>query len=553
MIKKRIYMLMGITSIFALFKSILSVAFALMLKKFLEYFETGSLEEVYGQVVWAVLFLLFYFIVEIAYNYFESNFIREKIALLKINSMNLVLNKNLLFFNKHHSGEYLSMFTNDTKALEDDYYGNIFECISMGFNLFISIVVLIYLNSILGIVSVLCSFLSLIIPVIISNQLNIFRGKYSKKQDYLTRKTKSILDGFETIKMYDVENLALQEYAESVQDVEHNNQILKFAIKSSAAVGRFMGYMVFFVIIFTGLFLSIQGEITFGILMASIQLSNNLVTPIVMGVQTVAKIKSVKNIRNKFSGLEEEQTQNGKDKNVTFEHSVLLKDVSFSYDNESVVLQNITMEIEKRKKYAIVGMSGSGKSTLGKILMGVYDQYTGEILYDDNNICQFNAEAVAKLYSVISQDIFMLDDTIEKNVSFYKSISADRIEKALREVQLSQFIDMKSNIGENGVLLSGGEKQRLALARAFTSDCPIILMDEATSQLDNENMYKIENLVLDSEKTVISITHRLVKKVLQKYDKIYIMSKGQIVEQGSFDELIAEKGLLYSLYYIYGD
>lgn len=83
MIKKRIYMLMGITSIFALFKSILSVAFALMLKKFLEYFETGSLEEVYGQVVWAVLFLLFYFIVEIAYNYFESNFIREKIALLK--------------------------------------------------------------------------------------------------------------------------------------------------------------------------------------------------------------------------------------------------------------------------------------------------------------------------------------------------------------------------------------------------------------------------------------------------------------------------------------
>lgn len=553
MIKKSVYMLMGITSIFAVFKSILSVAFALMLKKFLEYFETGTLEEVYGQVVWAVLFLLFYFTVEIAYNYFESNFIREKVALLKINTMNSVLNKNLLFFNKHHSGEYLSMFTNDTKALEDDYYGNVFECISMGFNLFISIVVLIYLNSILGIVSVACSFLSLVIPVFISNQLNIFRGKYSKKQDYLTRKTKSILDGFETIKMYDVESLALQEYAESVQDVEHNNQILKFAIKSSTAVGRFMGYMVFFVIIFTGLFLSIQEKITFGVLMASIQLSNNLVTPIVMGVQTVAKIKSVKNIRNKFSGLEEEQTQNGKKKSVTFEHSVLLKDVSFSYDNEIAVLQNITMEIEKGKKYAIVGMSGSGKSTLGKILMGVYDQYTGEILYDDDNICQYNTEAVAKLYSVISQDIFMLDDTIEKNVSFYKSISADRIEKALREVQLSQFIDMKSNIGENGVLLSGGEKQRLALARAFTSDCPIILMDEATSQLDNENMYKIENLVLDSEKTVISITHRLVKKVLQKYDKIYIMSKGQIVEQGSFDELIAEKGLLYSLYYIYGD
>lgn len=553
MIKKRVYMLKGITSIFALFNSILSVVFALILKKILEYFETGSLEEIYGQVVWAVVFLMFYLVVEISYNYFESNFIREKIALLKINTMSSVLKKNLLFYNKHHSGEYLSMFSNDTKALEDDYYGNIFECISMGFNLFISIVVLIYLNSILGIVSVLCSFLSLIIPVIISNQLNIFREKYSKKQDYLTRRTKSILDGFETIKMYDVENLALKEYAESVHDVEHHNQILKFAIKSSAVVGRFMGYMDFFVIIFTGLFLSIQGEITFGVLMASIQLSNNLVTPIVMGVQTVAKIKSVKNIRNKFSGMEEDQIQNGNEKSVTFKHSVLLKNISFSYDDGYEVLQNITMEIEKGKKYAIVGVNGSGKSTLGKILMGIYAQYTGEILYDNNNICEFNAESVTKLYSVINQDIFMLDDTIEKNVSFYKSIPKEKIEKALEEMQLSQFINMKNNIGENGVLLSGGEKQRLALARAFTSDCPIILMDEATSQLDNENMYKIENLVLNSDKTVISITHRLVKKVLQKYDKIYIMSKGKIVEQGSFDELIAEKGLLYSLYYIYGD
>lgn len=147
----------------------------------------------------------------------------------------------------------------------------------------------------------------------------------------------------------------------------------------------------------------------------------------------------------------------------------------------------------------------------------------------------------------------MLDDTVEKNVSFYKSVSPEKVEKALRAVQLSQFIDMKNTIGENGVLLSGGEKQRLSLARAFTSNCPIILMDEATSQLDNENMDKIENLVLDSDKTVISITHRLVKRVLQKYDKIYIISQGHIVEQGTFDELISEKGLLYSLYYIYGD
>ncbi|MBQ3783605.1 MAG: ABC transporter ATP-binding protein [Lachnospiraceae bacterium] len=553
MIEKRKHMLMVLTSILAFLKSILSVIFALILKKLLEYFEIGSKEEIYGQVVWTALFLVFYLIVEIMYNYFESNYKRNKMVYLKTNTMDAILKKTLLFYNKHHTGEYLSMLTNDAKALEDDYYGNIFECISMVFNLCVSIIVLIYLSPILGIVSVLSSFLSLVIPVIISNKLNIFREKYSIKQDYLTRKIKSILDGFETIKTYDVEKLAMEEYIDSVKNVEQHNQKLSFFIKSTSAIGRLMAYIVFFVIIFTGLFLSIQGKITFGVLMASIQLSNNLVTPIVVGVQTMAKIKSVKNIRNKFEELEEEQQSDRKEKCVTFEHSILLKDVSFSYNDESIVLKNVTMEIEKGKKYAIVGVSGSGKSTLGKILMGVYEQYTGEILYDNENIRQCNTETVTKLFSVINQNIFLLDDTVEKNVSFYKSVSPEKVEKALRAVQLSQFIDMKNTIGENGVLLSGGEKQRLSLARAFTSNCPIILMDEATSQLDNENMDKIENLVLDSDKTVISITHRLVKRVLQKYDKIYIISKGHIVEQGTFDELISEKGLLYSLYYIYGD
>ena len=135
-------------------------------------------------------------------------------------------------------------------------------------------------------------------------------------------------------------------------------------------------------------------------------------------------------------------------------------------------------------------------------------------------------------------------------MSFYKSILPDRIVSALNEAQLSQFIDSSNTVGENGVLLSGGERQRISLARAFVSDRPIILSDEATSQLDNENMIRIENLVLDSDKTLITITHRLIKEILQRYDSIFVMSAGEIVESGTFDELITQKGLLYSLYYI---
>lgn len=550
--EKNINSLMILTLIFAVFKSILSVIFALLLKNLLEYFEIGSSKEILIQVFQVILFLILYIIIEITYNYFETNYTKKRMFSLKIKTMNNLLNKTLLFFNRHHTGEYLSLLTNDTKTLEDNYYGNIFEFVSMVFNLCLSIIVLIYLSPILGTVSVICSFLSLVIPVILSNKLNIIREKYSNMQDYLTRKTKNILDGFETIKTYGVENLVSQEYAESEKDIEQCNQKLNFFMKSTSAIGRLMAYIVFFVIIFTGLFLSIQGKITFGILMASIQLSNNLVTPIVMGVQTVAKIRSVKSIRNKFLDIQEKQMNMTKKKDVSFERSILLKNVSFSYGDGVNILKNITMQIEKGKKYAIVGVSGSGKSTLGKVLMGIYDQYTGEIFYDDINMCYCNVETVTGLFSVINQNIFLLDDTIEKNISFYKAVSEEKIKRILEEVQLCGLNGIEGTIGENGVLLSGGEKQRLSLARAFISNCPIILMDEATSQLDNENMYRIENLVLNSDKTVISITHRLVKNVLQRYDKIYIMSQGEIVEQGSFDELIAKQGLLYSLYYIYG-
>lgn len=545
--------LIAVTSVFAFLKAVLSVMFAFMLKTFLDFFAVGTRSEISYQMIVAVLFLLLYLAVELAYNYFESRFITKRIGYLKTSSMQFILKNSILNFNKHHSGEFLSLLTNDAKAVEDDYFGSFFECLSMGLSLILSVIALIYLNTILGVVSVLCSILSLIVPVLISSGLNSFRGKYSKQQDYLTRKTKSILDGFETIKTYDVESVVAQDYSESVNRVEHQNQLLKFLLKSSSTVGRLMGYLVFFTIIFTGLFLSVQGKISFSVLLASIQLSNNLVSPIVIGVQMVAKIRSVRGIRDKISALKSEQDTQRPNSEISFERSIILQNVSFSYDSETMVLKNITLQIEKGKKYAVVGGSGSGKSTLGKVLMGICDHYTGEILIDNNNARLYNSEAVIRLYSLISQNTFLIDDTIEKNVSFYKSVSSDRVVKALNEVQLSRFINTGNKIGENGILLSGGERQRISLARAFVGQSPIILSDEATSQLDNENMLKIENLILNSDKTVITITHRLIETILRRYDTIFVLSDGKLAESGTFDDLIEKRGLLYSLYYISGN
>lgn len=547
---KQNFLIFYITLVFSVFKALLSIVFAFILKNLLDHFGTGTLKHIYNQILLSILFLIFYLIVETIYNYLESKYIIQKNIDLKRKTISTILNSNIIDFNNKHSGEYLSLIINDSKVIEDNYYSNILECISTFLNLIFSVISLLFLNFILGTVSVFSTIFFMIIPIIISNKLNIKRKNFSKKQDDFTRETKSILDGFETIKNYNVENLVLDDYYESINTLEYDNQKLRFFLQSSSTLGRLMGFLVFFIIIFTGLLLSIKGTISFGVLLASIQLSNNLISPIISGVNQLVKINSVKDIRKKFQYFINNQKKTTPTSTLSFNRSIKLNNLSFSYDHKNLVLKDITISIEKGKKYAIVGSSGSGKSTLGKVIMGMFDNYSGNIIIDEQYIDTNTINQLSKLFSVINQNIFLFNDTIENNISFYKNISINKINETLEQVDLGYFIGHQEYVGENGKLLSSGERQRISLARAFLNDCPIILLDEATSHLDNENMIKIENLVTSSSKTIITITHRLTEKILKKYDMIYVMSQGKIIEYGTYNDLINQKGLLYSLYYI---
>ena len=212
------------------------------------------------------------------------------------------------------------------------------------------------------------------------------------------------------------------------------------------------------------------------------------------------------------------------------------------------------MHIGKGEKVAIVGRSGSGKSTLLRLILRYYDNYNGEILIDGMNSEDIKLSSIYKMMSIIQQNVFMFDDNIGSNIALYGDYSDEEIDKAILNSGLKSLIDSlpngkNSSVGENGSNLSGGEKQRVSIARALIKNTPIILLDEATASLDAETSYEIENSLLNIEGlTSFVVTHKLNPELLKKYDKIVVLESGEIIETGSFEELMEKKEFFYSLY-----
>ena len=236
--------------------------------------------------------------------------------------------------------------------------------------------------------------------------------------------------------------------------------------------------------------------------------------------------------------------------------SIKFKNVSFNYlsNTENKVLKNINIEINSGKMTALVGHSGSGKSTMLNLIPRIYDPINGSILIDEEDIKNINLDSLRKQISIVDQNTTLFDDTVLNNIKYAKpTASKDEVIKASEFAMCSDFISKLENgfdtmIGENGVKLSGGEKQRLSIARAFLKDSKIILLDEATSSLDSETEEKIQKALakLTSNKTTIVIAHRL--STILNSDKIYVLDKGSVVAQGKHDQLLNSSNIYKNFY-----
>jgi len=247
-----------------------------------------------------------------------------------------------------------------------------------------------------------------------------------------------------------------------------------------------------------------------------------------------------------------EEEDNGHINDHHFNEGIVVKDLTFSY-GEGDVVNHLNLNINKGEKVALVGLSGSGKSTLINLLLGLYPVAEGSIQIDGVNIQDFSLENLRSFFGLVSQDIFLFNDTLRENLCLGKSFSSEQIKEALRVAYCDEFIDklpdgLETVVGDRGTRLSGGQQQRITIARAYLQESPILLFDEATSALDNESEKVVQKALdnLAGKKTVVAVAHRLT--TIQDFDRIYVLHNGQVIEEGKHSDLMNKNGEYAKLY-----
>lgn len=298
-----------------------------------------------------------------------------------------------------------------------------------------------------------------------------------------------------------------------------------------------------------------NNHLSIGSVVALITLIDNAYTPIAIFNVIYVQYKLNKTTWMRFTGLldlkEDTQLEQGIDFPAPLSE-IHVEDVSFSYENKEV-LQSVSLIIKRGEKIAFVGESGSGKSTLTKILVGLLKYDKGNILFDDEPLKNISLESLYEKVSYLSQDIPVFDGTIRENLVFDREVSENDIHVCLEKTHLLSLLSaldkgVETKIGEKGTCLSGGEKQRLALARLWFDNSDIVVLDEATSALDNVTEGIVMKNVLEQIKhaTVIAVAHRLTS--IREFDRIIVFRNGKIVGNGTFDELLENNSYFFELY-----
>ena len=540
--------------IFNMLVPLTNIAFAYSIKDIIDSGMSQNREELTQAVLVGAAVIFLYAGLNFISLRLRNKLVRKIMSRYKNKVFQSILDKDYREFSKEKSGKYISILTENMKKIEQDYLYQYFN-ISKNFSLIIfSIIAMFIGNWFLTLLVIITS----IIPMIISG----FIGKMSVSlqnsaiiadQKYLA-KVKDILSDFLVIKSFNVKEVIRQDYSHESEKLDEIYFMKgKFDILTNV-ISQLSGMIVFLVAFAGGMYLVFDGHTTIGSVTAIIQLVNFVVMPLNEIGMGISKFREGQATLNSFEVKDVIELKTGKRKEY-FDDVISFSNIDFSYPNsEEKIFNNLSLNIKKGEKIAIVGISGSGKSTLLNLLLRFYDVTSGYISIDNQDLQDISSESLYNLMTVVQQDVYIFDDTLSANITLNQSFAEDDIKRAVQQSGLENYIleselGLQTLCGENGANLSGGQKQRLSIARALIRKTPILLLDEATSSLDNQITTEIENSILKiRDLTALVVTHKLNETILKKYDRILFMKDGVIAEDGSFVDLMDRKGEFYKLF-----
>lgn len=463
----------------------------------------------------------------------------------------------MAYFDQTPSGSIVSRLTNDTESISEMFSGILSSFISAIF------VVAVTLYTMFALEWKLTSLIVLFLPIIF-----ILVNMYRKKAAPVVEKTRSLLSQINSKLAESIEGIRIiqafrQEERLSDEFEAINQEHLAFASRSMALDSLFLRPALSLIKILAYAFLMTyfgldwsDAPVSAGLIYAFIQYANRLFDPLLEVTQHFSTLQtSMVSAGRVFTLMDqtiEEPRQESTDVRI-IKGDIVFEDVSFSYDGKRKILDHVSFEVKKGQTIAFVGATGSGKSSIINVFMRFYEFQSGHILIDGQDIRQFAPHELRSNIGLVLQEPFLYHGTIASNIQMYQDISQDDIIEAARFVDAAPFIEKLPNgyqqlVTERGSSFSTGQRQLLAFARTMASQPKILILDEATANIDSETEQTVQHSLEKMRKgrTTIAIAHRL--STIQDADCIYVLDKGKIIESGSHEELLALKGTYHRMY-----
>lgn len=481
-----------------------------------------------------VLFAFVLFLLETLLSFVKGYYRKKTNVNLKMYYLEKVFQKNINEFNKDSNAKYVSHMMSDLNTVDQDYIDGIFELALSVISFIITIIIIggvsMELLVIVLVVGALVGFLSNVLSKPIQKLYEERSGLYDKYTHYL----QEVLSAFRIIRVNSLYPRVETQFSGRSEKLQEKSFEIE---KKSTYIYAVQNFMINFVVLFVmaiSVYYAVLGKITFGGVILILNNFSSLIGPFQRASELLPKILSTRALFRVLddSLLNQEVLEENRELRH-FEDGITFEGVTFSY-GDNKVLEDLSLSLRKNGKYLIVGPSGGGKSTFLKLLRKYFHPQEGAIFVDGLPLSEITKESYFRHLSNVEQNVFMFDDTLRNNLTLLKDVEEEKLQEAITRAGLTKFVEtlprgLETVIEDNGRNISGGERSRIAIARALLNESEILILDEAFQSLDYETARAIERTILDlPELTVVNVSHILIAENKNAYDEMLYVDKKKI-------------------------
>jgi len=475
----------------------------------------------------SVLYIIMEIAVSISYDRAKNRILADARYSLKSDLFAGIMNQSVADFDKENSAGYINELNNNVNLFESVYFGNILGTLECLVSMSAAVAICIALQPLMLILMIALAFPTMGVSRLVGGPLERATKYYTEKMETYTAEIKDDFGGFRLIHSFGILSFILIKHSRENREAEEARRKSANCRVWCSYAGQFVGLISTVLVMAMAAYFSLKGMFSAGMVVAFGHLIGNIVSPITRIPSIAADFRAAKPLQERFLKLIKQEEKMGKEVFSDFKKEIRIEHLHFCYREDKKIFKDFSVRFQAGMKYALMGSNGSGKSTLLFLLLGYYSDYHGKIYFDDVELRQLKRESMGNIIAVVSQETFLFQDTLWNNIALYdKKYTFEEIEKSIEQAGLKSLVEalpegLFTVIEENGKNFSGGEKQKISLARALLRKSKILLLDEFTANLDEKTTREVEERVLGlKDCLVIAVTHREREEVQKKYDQI---------------------------------